>query len=1046
MPEELKVPAAYSNEVYARGLAYQRPAITFDSTQWEPLAKEKLSAESWAYVYGNAGRAETRDKNLAAFRKWSIVPSRLHGAGLPNLETTVLGQKLPFPIALAPVGVQKIFHRDGESATASAAAKEHVPYIHSTAAATSIEAAAAANESGTRWFQLYWPGNDYNDLTISMLQRAKREGYTALFVTLDTYTLGWRPMDMDNAYNPFIKADEIGSANGFSDPVFRARFAEQNQGKAVEENVQAACVQWLAEVFSPINHSWEDLAFLQQHWDGPIVLKGIQSVVDAKKAVDAGVQGILVSNHGGRQQDGGAGSLDMLPAIAAAVQGKLEIFFDSGVRCGADIIKALALGADMVLVGRPYVYGLALGGESGVRHVTRAMLGDLQLTMHLSGIKSVDKKDLNRDCAAHMEIIRIPSSSGSIIEENAKLNPPDQTLLNLKAHHHFAVGPSWAQTAHHRLFPHRAVKSSLVSILADHLLAEENDCCHLRFSPGGFMYSLRWRRLLREENLRAARPFTSSDASAYLCLDSSIQHSKSPSTESSLSTFTQTRTRAVQEPSVERDDCRRKSCIRTRRRRRRSMASQPASGAGKKAPKIPKACSFAPPHERGAQQSATAKRRAAASKKVGTARKKKTGELLTTRQKIRAEEERKKQAAAVADAALRQAEQQSTDKTAEGLQRPGSLMIENLRKQSVADWRAEITGTQKDRKDNSLGTTRPPVGLSTYVAVISCEDGNKGTESVLVRRTQRAKKYRSDQRNRLRRQPESREILLQMDGPIPNGVKSLYDAVRVFEKVVGNRPEATKMLVEKGALSSFALSLTQRPESPVVDVSGRESSLLKLASAVRIEIIKLVVVETNFFISPSSVTGKEQPDLAMVNRTLRAEVLPIFYSLNTFRIELGPYGSIDAQNPLAIVQHWITAIGPAWINLVKTWAFTYDEERDTRISPRSPETEDGKVEPFCVSIRLGMVAADVSLSVHREAYCILSGQRKDSGQCVKKAEAPEWLVKAARLLSTKRGEGIVEMARLIRGQISSVSACRCEGAESATSDASLTDVAVTRVE
>nr|POE89894.1 putative lactate 2-monooxygenase pb1a11.03 [Quercus suber] len=397
MPEELKIPAAYSNEVYARGLASQRPAITFDSTQWEPLAKQKLSAESWAYVYGNAGQAETRDKNLAAFRKWSIVPSRLHGAGLPSLETTVLGQKLPFPIALAPVGVQKIFHGDAELATARAAAHEHVPYIHSTAAATSIEAAAAANGPGTRWFQLYWPGNDYNDLTVSLLQRAKRAGYTALFVTLDTYTLGWRPMDLDNAYNPFIKPDEIGSANGLSDPVFRARFAEKHNGQAVEDNIQAACMLWLSEVYSPVNHSWEDVAFLQKHWDGPIVLKGIQSVVDAKKALAAGVQGILVSNHGGRQQDGGAGSLDMLPGIVDAVGGKLEIFFDSGVRCGADIIKALALGADMVLVGRPYVYGLALGGESGVRHVTRAMLGDLQLNMHLSGIKSVDKKDLNRD-------------------------------------------------------------------------------------------------------------------------------------------------------------------------------------------------------------------------------------------------------------------------------------------------------------------------------------------------------------------------------------------------------------------------------------------------------------------------------------------------------------------------------------------------------------------------------------------------------------------------------------------------------------------------
>lgn len=389
-------PYKYEQEIFAKGLSYQRPPLTFKADQWEPLAKARLSAESWGYIGGNAGTGETYQKNLESFKKWSIVPSRLVKADFPNLKTTVLGKEYPYPVALAPVGVQKIFHPQAESGAARAAAAEGVPYILSTASSTSIEDVAKANGDGARWYQLYWPSNEHNDVTISLLNRAKASGYTALVVTLDTYMLGWRPSDMDNGYNPFLRADNVGVEIGFTDPVYQKKFKEAH-GKEISEDMGTAASEWASTVFPGLSHSWEDVKFLQEHWDGPIVLKGVQSVADAKKAVEIGVQGIVVSNHGGRQQDGGAASLTMLPKIVDAVGDKLDIIFDSGIRCGADIAKALALGAKMVLVGRPYIYGLTLEGEEGVKHVIRSLLGDLDLTLHLAGVPTVDKATLNRD-------------------------------------------------------------------------------------------------------------------------------------------------------------------------------------------------------------------------------------------------------------------------------------------------------------------------------------------------------------------------------------------------------------------------------------------------------------------------------------------------------------------------------------------------------------------------------------------------------------------------------------------------------------------------
>ncbi|KAL2428821.1 FMN-dependent alpha-hydroxy acid dehydrogenase PB1A11.03 [Exophiala dermatitidis] len=410
-------PIAYETEIYQKGLSYSRPPFTFTALEWEPLACERMSAESKGYVTGNAGTGETARKNRLAFEKWSLLPRRLvktttfsdlsihldHIGKHLQHKASSAGQtggklKLPFPIAIAPVGVQRIFNPDGELASARAAAAQRVPYIMSTASSTSIEDVAAANgPDGERWFQLYWPARENDNITISLLQRAKKAGFSVLVVTLDTFILGWRPSDMNNGYNPFLRSDQIGVAIGFTDPVFRHKFKQTHDNKEIEDDQGAAAAEWTKTVFPGFSHGWEDIKFLKEHWDGPIVLKGIQTVADAKRCVEAGVQGIVVSNHGGRQSDGGVSSLSMLPRIVDAVGDKLDVIFDSGIRCGADVAKALALGAKLCLVGRPYVYGLVLGGEAGVNHVLKSLLGDLELTLHLAGIPSVSPDVLNRD-------------------------------------------------------------------------------------------------------------------------------------------------------------------------------------------------------------------------------------------------------------------------------------------------------------------------------------------------------------------------------------------------------------------------------------------------------------------------------------------------------------------------------------------------------------------------------------------------------------------------------------------------------------------------
>jgi lactate 2-monooxygenase len=375
----------YQNEIYLQGLGDQLPPFTTDGTRLEAVAREAFEPGPFGYVAGGAGAGTTVTANREAFGRWRIVPQMLTDATTRDVSTTVLGQEMPAPVLLAPVGVQAIVHPDGELATARAAAALGITMVLSTAASHTIEEVAEANGDGSRWYQLYWP-ND-NDVTISILKRAKAAGFSTLVVTLDTWTLAWRPNDLDQAYLPFIRG--IGNAIPFSDPAFRALLA-----KPPEEDLTAAILQWIP-MFTGTDKRWDQLPFLREHWDGPIVLKGIQHVDDARRASDAGMDGIIVSNHGGRQVDGAVGALDMLPEIVAAVGDQLDVLFDSGVRTGADILKALALGAKAVLLGRPYAYGLGLGGENGVRHVVRSILADFDLTLGLSGNRTLG--DLSPD-------------------------------------------------------------------------------------------------------------------------------------------------------------------------------------------------------------------------------------------------------------------------------------------------------------------------------------------------------------------------------------------------------------------------------------------------------------------------------------------------------------------------------------------------------------------------------------------------------------------------------------------------------------------------
>jgi len=374
-------PADYYREIYARGLGGETPAIPVAVAELEQRAMAAMDPKAANYVWAGAGAEDTIDANAEAFRRHRIVPRMLRDVSERDLSTTILGTAMPAPLLLAPIGVQKVVHDEGELATARAAAAVGVPMIASTAAHFSLEEIAVAGGEAPRWFQLYWPNDP--ELARSMVERAQRAGYGAIVLTVDTFIPGWKPRDLQQAWLPFLNG--MGVANYFQDPVFRAALE-----KAPEEDVGAATGHFLGVQANP-SLSWDDLAQLREMTSLPIVIKGIQHPDDAREAVRRGIDGIVVSNHGGRQVDGAIGSLDVLPAIAAAAGDNLTILFDSGVRGGADVLKALALGADAVCLGRPYIWGLALDGQAGVETVLKMVLAELDLTMALCGLTGLEE-------------------------------------------------------------------------------------------------------------------------------------------------------------------------------------------------------------------------------------------------------------------------------------------------------------------------------------------------------------------------------------------------------------------------------------------------------------------------------------------------------------------------------------------------------------------------------------------------------------------------------------------------------------------------------
>ncbi|WP_353354037.1 alpha-hydroxy-acid oxidizing protein [Intrasporangium sp. DVR] len=416
MSEQDSVGRRVQSRIYREGVFGRRPAVPVEPAALEEAARRKLSARARAYVAGSAGQQRTDIANRAAFDDVPIVPRMLVDVSSRDLSAELLGRRVPAPVLFAPIGALELAHPRSDVELASGARELGLPVVISNQGSRPMEETAATLGDCPRWFQLYWSSND--ELVESLVRRAEAIGSQALVVTLDTHTLGWRTKDLDLGSLPFTRAE--GMAQYLSDPVFR-RLVEERVASPVtpiqptprptraavgaalsmarhwpgpiRDNLRSplprAAVETFLEVFSRPSLTWADLGFLRERTRLPILLKGIQHPEDAARAVDVGMDGVVVSNHGGRQVDGAIASLHALPAVVEQVAGRRAVLFDSGVRSGSDIYKALALGADAVMVGRPWVYGLAVGGAAGARAVMEYLLAELDLTMALTGVRSI---------------------------------------------------------------------------------------------------------------------------------------------------------------------------------------------------------------------------------------------------------------------------------------------------------------------------------------------------------------------------------------------------------------------------------------------------------------------------------------------------------------------------------------------------------------------------------------------------------------------------------------------------------------------------------
>ncbi len=407
------------NAIYRAGALGRRPRVPTDPTGLERAARRAMSGDAWAYVAGGAGDGATMRANRAAFDRWALVPRMLRDVSSRDLSVSLLGMRLPAPLLVAPIGAAGLVRRGADEMVGAAASAVCLPYILSSQGSSPMEATARAMGDGSRWYQLYWSTDEA--LVDSFIGRAEAMGASALVVTLDTTMLGWRPQDLNRGSLPFARG--IGIAQYTSDPRFQelvgervasgpaagprsrptpgavrtlASMARELPGGFVD-NVRSphtrAAVETFLAIYSKPSLSWDDLATLRSRTRLPVLLKGILHPDDALRAIDLGVAGLLVSNHGGRQVDGAIGALDALVDVVAALDGAgstaVPVILDGGVRSGADIVKALALGAAAVTVGRPHVYGLALDGSAGVQAVLENLVAELDLTLGLIGMRSV---------------------------------------------------------------------------------------------------------------------------------------------------------------------------------------------------------------------------------------------------------------------------------------------------------------------------------------------------------------------------------------------------------------------------------------------------------------------------------------------------------------------------------------------------------------------------------------------------------------------------------------------------------------------------------
>jgi isopentenyl diphosphate isomerase/L-lactate dehydrogenase-like FMN-dependent dehydrogenase len=394
-------------EIFLGGATGKRARVPFDAKQLEERAQSAMTPEAFAYVAGAAGGEETMRANRRAFERIAIVPRMLRDVSARDTTVELFGRRLPAPVLLAPIGVLELAHPEADLAAARAAASLGVPAIFSSQASRPMEDVAAAMGDAPRWFQLYWSTRD--ELVASFVERAERCGCEAIVITLDTTLLGWRTRDLELAYLPFLRG--LGIAQYTSDPVFREIVRERGRTASTQRPTIAglrtlrqlrrnvrdvdprAAVQTFTEIYSRPSLRWDDLLRIRDLTSLPVVLKGILHPDDARRALDAGFDGIVVSNHGGRQLDGAVATLDALPAIVDEVGGRIPVLLDSGIRSGSDVVKALALGATAVLLGRPYVYGLAIAGEAGVREVLLNFLADFDLALGLSGATALGDLD-----------------------------------------------------------------------------------------------------------------------------------------------------------------------------------------------------------------------------------------------------------------------------------------------------------------------------------------------------------------------------------------------------------------------------------------------------------------------------------------------------------------------------------------------------------------------------------------------------------------------------------------------------------------------------